>query len=397
MTPRSSLRRASVHREGRDFAAIPTVLGDDPARRRSSSPPTARPPRRSPTSPTSSTPCNDHPRDKATFTSASTCRRARPPSPTASRCASSPHRGRTHWMYVQRQPMATELIQLAVGHWDVSRPQRHAGVFIRDVTAPSLTARCSRCSRSSRPQLDWMKARVGRYPFDLYGSLVVDAELGFALETQTPRSDRHASVDELRPGHLGPDDAARDLAQVVRRQRRARTSGATCGSTRATPAGTSSSTPRRRASSRGHRAATRTPGLRDARGADEGRLRARRRVARRVRAGRAPEQRRRRRLYSYNATTAARSSSTRCARRSATGRSSGSSGRRSTASEGESASTDDFIALAAQVSGRDVTAFLRDWLYGTKTPPMPGHPDWTVNPLGLAQTSVAATPSRSRH
>jgi len=46
---------------------------------------------------------------------------------------------------------------------------------------------------------------------------------------------------------------------------------------------------------------------------------------------------------------------------------------------GRSASTDDFIALAAEVSGRsDIPAFLRDWLYGTKTPPMPGHPDWTV-------------------
>ena len=34
-------------------------------------------------------------------------------------------------------------------------------------------------------QLDWMVDRVGRYPFDSYGSLVVRADLGFALETQT--------------------------------------------------------------------------------------------------------------------------------------------------------------------------------------------------------------------
>ena len=47
--------------------------------------------------------------------------------------------------------------------------------------------------------------------------------------------------------------------------------------------------------------------------------------------------------------------------------------------------TDDFIALASQVSGRDLTRpFLRDWLYGTKTPPMPGHPDWTVDPVAAA-------------
>ena len=82
-----------------------------------------------------------------------------------------------------------------------------------------------------------------------------------------------------------------------------------------------------------------------------------------------------------SATTAARSCSTRCARRSATPPSSASSAPTSTASATARSSTDDFIALAAQVSGRrDVVPFLRDWVYGTKTPPMPGHPDWTVNP-----------------
>ena len=30
-----------------------------------------------------------------------------------------------------------------------------------------------------------MEERVGRYPFDIFGSLIVDADLGFALETQT--------------------------------------------------------------------------------------------------------------------------------------------------------------------------------------------------------------------
>ena len=48
---------------------------------------------------------------------------------------------------------------------------------------------------------------------------------------------------------------------------------------------------------------------------------------------------------------------------------------------GQSASTDDFIALASQVAGRNLTGFLRDWLYGTKTPAMPGHPDGKVDPV----------------
>jgi aminopeptidase N len=56
------------------------------------------------------------------------------------------------------------------------------------------------------------------------------------------------------------------------------------------------------------------------------------------------------------------------------------------------ASTQDFIALASQISGQDLTAFLNDWVYGTKTPPMPGHPDWTVAPADAAakQKALAA-------
>src|SRR6185369_1137707 len=37
----------------------------------------------------------------------------------------------------------------------------------------------------TEPQLDWMEARVGPYPFDTYGTLVVNAPLFLQMETQT--------------------------------------------------------------------------------------------------------------------------------------------------------------------------------------------------------------------
>ncbi len=48
------------------------------------------------------------------------------------------------------------------------------------------------------------------------------------------------------------------------------------------------------------------------------------------------------------------------------------------------AGTADFVRLASTVAGRDLTGFFKDWLYGEKTPPMPGHPDWkpTASPKG---------------
>lgn len=41
------------------------------------------------------------------------------------------------------------------------------------------------------------------------------------------------------------------------------------------------------------------------------------------------------------------------------------------------AGTEDFVRLASQEAGRDLTAFLEPWLYGKTTPAMPGHPEWS--------------------
>jgi aminopeptidase N len=64
--------------------------------------------------------------------------------------------------------------------------------------------------------------------------------------------------------------------------------------------------------------------------------------------------------------------------------------------KGESVSTEQFIAHVNRVSHRNLTSFLRDWLYGETVPPMPGHPDWTADPVqaGAARAlSATASPS----
>ena len=109
-----------------------------------------------------------------------------------------------------RQPMATELIQLAVGNHAAIDRGRHNGLPIRDVVAPSLDTLLSDKLALETEHIDWMENWVGKYPFDVYGSFVVDSLLGFALETQS----------------------------------------LSCGSTRATRAGTSSCSRPRTASSR---------------------------------------------------------------------------------------------------------------------------------------------------
>src|SRR4051794_20013958 len=130
-------------------------------------------------------PSNDHPRDKASFT----IRFDVPAGELALANGVLLHKqtssGRTHYVYLQRQPMATELIQLAVGRYQLISRGVHDGIRVRDAIAPSLTTLLADKLPTELDHLDWVKARVGAYPFDSYGSLVVDATLGFALETQT--------------------------------------------------------------------------------------------------------------------------------------------------------------------------------------------------------------------
>ena len=54
------------------------------------------------------------------------------------------------------------------------------------MTAPSLTAFLRPILATQPDHIEYMEDWVGRYPFDVYGSLVPDeANIGFALETQT--------------------------------------------------------------------------------------------------------------------------------------------------------------------------------------------------------------------
>ena len=58
----------------------------------------------------------------------------------------------------------------------------------------------------------------------------------------------------------------------------------------------------------------------------------------------------------------------------------------------------DFVALASKVAKRDLSGFLNAWIYGETTPPMPGRPDWTVDPVeeGVTAKALAGAPRLRR-
>jgi aminopeptidase N len=319
-------------------------------------------------------PCNDHPRDKASYT----IRFDVPAGVTAVGNGVLTDRrtrhGRTRWTYEQRQPMASELVQLAVGRFSVVDRGRVRGVAVRDVVPTRLLAQYRTRLGVEKAQLRWMTDRVGRYPFGTYGSLVVDTRLNFALETQTlslydtpwftdyPRGVwEPVMLHELSHQWFGDSVAPRSWSDVWQNEGHATWYEWTYAAERGTledDTGIADLTELMKVVySLGDR-------YRDTWGP----------VAR-PRSGDPDE------LFSPNAYYGG--ALVLYALRQRIGAADFERVERAWVrrNRGRSVSTQAFIRLATRVSGdRGVDAFLRDWLYGTTTPPMPGHPGWTVAP-----------------
>ena len=334
-------------------------------------------------------PSNDHPSDKASFSF-----RLNVPTDVVAVASGVPaghrrHGSRAIWRYVQREPMATQLMQVAVGKYDVRWGGVHRGVPIRDLTAPSLTEQLLPSLELQPDHLDWMRERVGRYPFGIYGSLVLDTDLGFALETQTlSLYDRYwfdnpidvwdpTMVHELVHSWFGDDVSVERWSDLWLSEGHAswyeflyaEEKGFLEGDTEGYPDDTGYATfvdlmkavyahgDEWRASDGPVARPLNADVLFNFQRYHGGALVL---YALRQKVGtRAFDRIERAWLDRYG---------------------------------GRSASTDDFIALASKVSGRDLRSFLRAWLYGTTTPPMPGHPDWTTNPVTAQAKALARSP-----
>jgi aminopeptidase N len=130
-------------------------------------------------------PANDHPSDKARYDFTLDV----PAGLTAVANGKLVRRrsggGRTVWRYSEHHPMATELVQVAVGDLTVARRTGPHGLPIHDVLPRGREGRALPGLARTGEQIAWLEARVGRYPFGVYGVLAPDVEFPFALETQT--------------------------------------------------------------------------------------------------------------------------------------------------------------------------------------------------------------------
>ncbi|MEU6573275.1 M1 family metallopeptidase [Streptomyces sp. NPDC046805] len=272
--------------------------------------------------------------------------------------------GRVRWTYDSEQPIAAQLVQLAIGRFTFVDSTGPRGLPVRDVVPTGDLVGDTEAYRAlTSEHLAWLERRLGPYPFHRYGVLVGDTDLSVALETQSlsvvPSADllgdrvdaERNLVHELTHHWTGDSVAIRRWSDLWLSEGHARFYERLYSDEH----GGRSIEDAMRSAYAQHEQWRRDDGA-PAEPAEDTLFRQMR--------------------YDGSALVL-------YALREKVGEQAFERIERAwvTTYQGRVAGTRDFIALASKVAGRDLTPFLTPWLYGAHTPPMPGHPDWQVDPV----------------
>jgi aminopeptidase N len=148
-------------------------------------------------------PVNGHPADKATYTYRIT---VDDPLVVAANgvlteIVPDADTGRTTYVWEMNDPMASYLTTLAISEFVVDESVTPGGVPIRSYFDLGLPEDIRAEFDAIPAMLDYYAATFGPYPFDVYGVVVHDAPLDFALEAQTLSVFGWTFVDEVTIAH----------------------------------------------------------------------------------------------------------------------------------------------------------------------------------------------------
>ncbi len=131
-------------------------------------------------------PSNDVPTDKATFRFAITVRDGLTAAANGELVSSEGNGdGSLTWVWEMDDPMATYLATVVIDEFTILREDGPDGIELRSVVPEGAEGRYRNVNALHAEMLEYFTELFGPYPFDEYGLVIVDAPLGFALETQT--------------------------------------------------------------------------------------------------------------------------------------------------------------------------------------------------------------------
>ena len=131
-------------------------------------------------------PVNDHPTDKASYSFRITAPEDQVVVANGQLVSTDDvGHGTRVWTYEAPDLMASYLVQIAIGDYELVDAGEVDGVVLRHAFHRSVAARARVATERTAEMIRVLAEVYGPYPFGSYGVLVVDQPLGFALETQT--------------------------------------------------------------------------------------------------------------------------------------------------------------------------------------------------------------------
>lgn len=138
-------------------------------------------------------PVNDHPTDKATYSFHITVPKDKVAAANGVLTSIEDKGEARTFNFEARDPMASYLATVHVGNYVVQEGKTDGGVPIRNYFPPDIAKEAASDFSPVPEMVDFFSEKFGKYPFEVYGAIVMDTNLGgaAALETQTlPLYDR---------------------------------------------------------------------------------------------------------------------------------------------------------------------------------------------------------------
>jgi len=130
-------------------------------------------------------PVNDHPLDKATYTFRVTVPKPLEVAANGVQTETLDNGDSTTFTFESSVPMASYLATINIDKFEVEEMESAGGIPIRNYYSSDLPKEVRKPFARQGEMLDYFSEVYGQYPFEVYGSLVMNTEFEAALENQT--------------------------------------------------------------------------------------------------------------------------------------------------------------------------------------------------------------------